>query len=257
MAHLRRTAHSSLPAHRVPLVALRSSLVACSLVVAVTAAGCSRSSEPGTAASSSLAAAAASAQASTALDEPGQPADPRRLILGTSPIVSDYDIRQQVVLDPQTVGRHYQRFPDVGAVLQSVGWETAVAYTFVKRSGPEVPPTVTMQVDRFSSPGGAGRFLAALRQNGSPSLSHFLDLAQPANPVRQDRIGEDAVALEAGLLYHGTTPQVVAVRHYAFRRGALVGQVTVVREGLKWPEILTLAQAQDERFVIDQLSHSR
>ena len=219
--------------------------------------GCLSESNPGMAASSSLAAATASAQASTGVIEPAPRPDLARVILGASPSLSDYEIRQQVVLDPQTVGRHYQRFPDVGAVLQSVGWEAGVAHTFVKRSGPGVPPTVTVQVDRFNSPGGAARFLAALRQNDSPSLSHFLDLAQPANPVQQERIGEDAVALEAGLLHHGTTPQVVPVRHYAFRRGPLAGQVTVVREGLKWPEIVALARAQDERLVLDQLSRSR
>jgi hypothetical protein len=104
-------------------------------------------------------------------------------------------------------------------------------------------------VDRFTGTDGATRYVDSLRRNGSPSLSHFLDLAGPPTRIDQPVTGDESIAFEAGLSDRGITPQVVRVRYYAFRRGAWIGQIIVIREGgPDWPAILALARAQDDRL---------
>lgn len=183
----------------------------------------------------------------SAVEEPAA-ADLGRAVLDASPVLIDYELRQQVALDPSSVGQYYQRFPAVGEVLTGLGWERGQAHTFVHRTTGQVPATVTVQVDRFQSSDGPRQFLENLRRNGSPSLSHFFELAEPARPVDRPGVGEAAIALEAGLADRGITPRVVPVRYYAFRSGRLVGQIVVIRDGPEWPAILALAREQVERL---------
>lgn len=176
-------------------------------------------------------------------------AQPRaRVVEGATSLV-DYDLRQQVDLTPDSIGQYYQRFIDAAEVLGRFGWMGGFARTWVRKTGPEVPPTVTVQVDRFATADSATDYLDSLRRQSSPSLSHFLDLAGPPAPVNQPVAGDDAVAFEAGLADRGITPQIVRVRYYAFRRGPWIGQVVVIRDGgPPWPEIVAIARAQDDRL---------
>ncbi|HEX2173660.1 MAG TPA: hypothetical protein VHL09_14580, partial [Dehalococcoidia bacterium] len=170
-------------------------------------------------------------------------------ILEGSVLLIDYELRQQVDLTPESIGQYYQRFVDAARILRGFGWAGGLAHTFVRRSTADVPPTVTLQLDRFATPEGAARFLESLRRNESPSLSHFLDLAEPAKQVDQPVTGHEAAAFEAGLADRGVTPRVVPVRYYVFRRDSLIGQVIVVRDGPPWPQVVDLARAQDDRLV--------
>lgn len=206
-------------------------------------AGCFRPSERPGAAAISIGSSASPTAAGA------RPADPRAVAIEGATSLVEYELRQQMDLTPDSIGQYYQRFVNAAGVLRGYGWTGGVARTFVRRTGSEVPPTVTIQVDRFATGEGAAGFVESLRRNGSPSLSHFLDLAGPPVRVDQPAIGDEAVAFEAGLSDRGITPQVVRVRYYAFRRGAWIGQVIVVRDaGLPWPDILGLARAQDERL---------
>lgn len=222
-------------------------LLLLSILLTLTA-GCLGSGGPGAASAFAPDAATATAAARSAQPELIRPVDPAAVVLDGSALLAGYDPRQRVALDPSTIGPYYQRFPNVETVLRGFGWEVGQAVTFVRRSSGQVPATVTLQVDRFSTAAGAARYLDGLRRNGSPSLSHFLDLAQPAQIVHQPTVGSASVALAAGLIDRGITPQVVPVRYYAFQRDNLIGQVTVVRDGPGWPEILGLAREQDTRI---------